>query len=234
LPEAHVEASTPGSVILAGILLKLGSYAFIKFILPFKYYVVNDLIFIIITISLIGFLYASIFAIIQIDIKKIIAYSSIAHMNFSLIGIFGSTIIGFIGAFTLMLGHAFTSTGLFIGMGILYDRYKTRIIFYYSGLFAIMPIFSFAYFIFIISNFNFPGTINFLADFLLLLEIMNTSIIFLFMNFFGLLISLLYSLSSYNRIFYGILQNNIKYFMDCTRLESYILIFPILFILSCG
>jgi NADH:ubiquinone oxidoreductase subunit 4 (subunit M) len=131
LPEAHVEASTPGSVILAGILLKLGSYAFIKFILPFKYYVINDSIFTIITISLIGFLHASFSAIIQIDIKKIVAYSSIAHMNFSLIGIFGSTIIGFIGAFTLMLGHAFTSAGLFIGIGILYDRYKTRIIFYY-------------------------------------------------------------------------------------------------------
>lgn len=131
LPEAHVEAPTPGSVILAGVLLKLGTYAIIKLFLESFNSLFLDLIFIFYLFAVVGFLYASLVAFTQIDIKKIIAYSSIAHMNFSLIGLFSESMLGITGVFILMLGHAITSGALFLGIGVLYDRYKTRIIFYY-------------------------------------------------------------------------------------------------------
>lgn len=132
LPEAHVEAPTPGSVILAGILLKLGTYAIFKLFLESFNYLFVDLIFIFYIFAVVGFVYASLVAFTQIDIKKIIAYSSIAHMNFSLIGLFSQSMLGLSGVFVLMLGHAITSGALFLSIGVLYDRYKTRIIFYYE------------------------------------------------------------------------------------------------------
>lgn len=101
----------------------------------------------------------------QIDIKKIIAYSSIAHMNFSLFGMFSFSIIGMSGMFFLMLGHAITSGALFLGVGVLYDRYKTRLIMYYGSLVIFMPVFSIIYFFFILSNFGFPGTVILLVSF---------------------------------------------------------------------
>src|SRR5690606_27778171 len=126
-----------------------------------------DLIFFILVISVVGLIYASLVALNQIDIKKVIAYSSIAHMNFSLIGFFSHSILGLSGSFYMMLGHAITSSALFFGIGVLYDRYKTRLIFYYSGLVTFMPVFSSLYFFFILSNFGFPGSINFVGEFLI-------------------------------------------------------------------
>ena len=166
LPEAHVEAPTPGSVILAGILLKLGSYAMLRLLLGFFYFISYDVIFVILILSLVGFTYASMVALSQIDIKKIIAYSSVAHMNFSLFGMFSFSIIGMSGMFYLMLGHALTSGALFLGVGVLYDRYKTRLIMYYGSLVIFMPVFSIIYFFFILSNFGFPGTVISLVSFL--------------------------------------------------------------------
>lgn len=165
-PEAHVEAPTPGSVILAGILLKLGSYAILRSLTGFFHDISYDLIFSILTLAIIGFTYASMVALSQIDIKKIIAYSSIAHMNFSLLGTLSGSLLGLSGTFFPLLGHAITSGALFLGIGILYDRYKTRLIFYYGSLVIFMPIYTVLYFILILSNFGFPGTINFVGDFL--------------------------------------------------------------------
>ncbi len=134
LPEAHVEAPTPGSVLLAGILLKLGSYAMLRFlVLGQFYFILFDLTFLIFIIGLFGFIYSSLVALNQIDLKKIIAYASIAHMNFSLFGLFGQLLIGVAGAYIMMLGHALTSAALFISVGNLYDRYKTRLIFIMEG-----------------------------------------------------------------------------------------------------
>lgn len=131
LPEAHVEAATPGSVILAGILLKMGTYAIIKLLLISFAVVFLDLVFFILVLAFIGFIYSSMVAFIQFDIKKLIAYSSISHMNFSLLGLFSKTALGLFGVFIMMLGHALTSGALFLGIGVIYDRYKTRIMFYY-------------------------------------------------------------------------------------------------------
>ena len=142
---------------MAGILLKLGTYAVFRLLLGSLFYNIFDFIFIILVIALLGLTYSSLVAFSQIDIKKIIAYSSIAHMNFLLIGIFANSIVGLYGAFIMMIGHAFTSSALFLSIGILYDRYKTRLIFYYGGLVFFMPIFSVLFFILILSNFGFQG-----------------------------------------------------------------------------
>lgn len=222
LPEAHVEAPTPGSVILAGILLKLGSYAILRFLLGSFSIILYDLIFIILIIAFFSLTYSSIIALGQIDIKKIIAYSSIAHMNYSLLGLFSQSLLGLTGSFLMIFSHAITSSALFLGIGILYDRYKTRLLFYYGGLVTFMPIFAIIYFIFILSNFGFPGTFNFIGEFLLTYGILQYSTLIVFLSTFSLILTLLYTLFLYNRLFFGNIKIFfIKYYTDITRLEFF-------------
>ncbi len=198
----YVEAPTPGSVILAGILLKLGSYAMLKLLIGSFLFVYIDFVFFLLVLALCGFIYASMVAFSQIDIKKIIAYSSIAHMNFSLIGLFSQNMAGLYGFFILMLGHALTSGALFLGIGVLYDRYKTRIILYYGGLVNFMPVFAILYFIFILSNFGFPGTVNFVGEFVIVLGGIEFSNIIIFLSSFGMVLSLVYSLIFYGKVMF--------------------------------
>lgn len=233
LPEAHVEAPTPGSVILAGILLKLGTYAILRFLLSSFSLVCFDLIFFILIIALFSLTHSSIVALCQIDIKKIIAYSSVAHMNYSLIGLFSQSILGIAGAYIMIFSHAITSSALFLGIGVLYDRYRTRLIFYYSGLATFMPFFAIIYFIFILSNFGFPGTFNFIGEFLLTFGALNYSFIITFLTTFSLVLSLMYSLFLYNRLFFGYIKDFfIKYYSDVTRLEfSFLIVFLIIIII---
>ena len=215
-----MEAPTPGSVILAGILLKLGSYAILRFLLGSFSNVCYDLIFIILVIAFFSLTYSSIVALGQIDIKKIIAYSSIAHMNYSLLGLFSQSLLGLAGSFFMIFSHAITSSALFLGIGVLYDRYKTRLLFYYGGLVTFMPLFSIIYFIHILSNFGFPGTFNFIGEFLLTYGILQYSTFIVFLSTFSLILTLLYSLFLYNRIFFGNVKIFfIRYYTDVTRLE---------------
>lgn len=230
LPEAHVEAPTPGSVILAGIILKLGIYGILRILFFFIFDISKDILFFIIIISFIGFLYASQVALSQIDLKKTIAYSSIAHMNFSVMGLFSETILGLTGLVYLMLGHAITSSALFLGIGVLYDRYKTRLICYYNSMVIVMPIFAVIYFIFILSNFGFPGTFNFVGEFLVLVGVFNSSTTLFFFSALPMILSLIYSLFLYNRIFFGPISTIfIRYYSDCTLLE-----FSVLTVLICS
>jgi len=235
LPEAHVEAPTPGSIILASILLKLGSYAILRIMLVLFFNISLDLIFFILILSLFSFTYASMVALSQIDIKKIIAYSSIAHMNFSLFGIFSESLLGLSGIFFLMFGHAITSGALFLSIGVLYDRYKTRLIFYYGSLVLFMPIFAICMFILILSNFGFPGTINFVGEFLILVGAFEYSNVIVFLSSFGMILTLIYSLSVYARIFFGSLQILfIRFYSECSRLEFFILSIFVFFVLFFG
>lgn len=235
LPEAHVEAPTTGSIILAGILLKLGSYAILRFLLGSFSIICYDLIFFVLVIALFSLTQSSIVALCQIDIKKIIAYSSVAHMNYSLIGLFSQNLLGVAGCFIMIFSHAITSSALFLGIGVLYDRYKTRLIFYYGGLVSFMPIFSIIYFIFILSNFGFPGTFNFIGEFLLTYGALSFSFIIACLTTFSLICSLIYSLFLYNKVFYGHIKIFfIRFYSDVTRLEFFLLVLFFLLILFFG
>lgn len=167
--------------------------------------------------------------------KKIIAYSSIAHINFSLFGFFGDNILGLSGMFFFMLGHAVTSSALFIGIGILYDRYKTRYLFYYGGLALLMPIFASLYFICILSNFAFPGTFNFVGEILVITSIFKNSNFILVLSIFPMVLSLIYSLFFFSRVFFGTLSSwFIRYYCDCIRLEFVIFVSFVFFVLLFG
>jgi len=217
LPEAHVEAPTVGSIILAALLLKLGSYGFYRILLEFllegsRYY--SPLFF---TLSFLGLFYSSIILLRQYDFKKIIAYSSIAHMNFGLLGMFSNNIEGICGSFLLMLSHGFSSGTLFYLIGLLYLRFLTKNIYYYSGMIYIMPIFTIIFFITIISNFGFPGTFNFISEFLVLLGLYHCSFDFALFSGIGIFFSVVYSMFLYNKLFMGeirILTLHYKKHMD--------------------
>lgn len=215
LPEAHVEAITPGSVLLAGVVLKLSVYVYLRGLFFFD----SNYIFIIL-ISFLTYYIPSLLAIVQNDVKKIIAYASISHMGFSLFGLFSKTLIGIQGAVFMLFGHAIVASALFLSVGIVYERYKTRNIFYYGGLSLIMPLWAFFFFLFILGNVGFPGTVNFSAELMIFYGGFFYSKVFMFLAFLGMVLPLVYSLFLYVRLVYGGLNINfITYFSDLTRRE---------------
>lgn len=206
LPEAHVEAPTAGSVILAGVLLKLGTYGFIRFSLPLFPQASFFFAPLIYTIAGVGIVYTSFTAIRQTDFKRIIAYTSIAHMNLVMLGIFSFNTIGIEGAIFQSLSHGFVASALFLIIGIVYDRYRTRIVKYYGGLAAIMPVYVLIFLFFTMANIALPGTSSFIGEFLILVGSfkVNTSVTFLGAT--GMVIGGAYSLWLFNRIAYGNLK----------------------------
>jgi proton-translocating NADH-quinone oxidoreductase chain M len=206
LPEAHVEAPTSGSVILAGILLKLGTYGFIRFSLPLfpqASFFFTPLVY---SVAVVGIIYTSFTAIRQTDFKRIIAYTSIAHMNLVILGIFSFNNVGIEGAILQSLSHGFVASALFLVIGVVYDRYRTRIVQYYGGLASVMPIYIFMFLFFTMANISFPGTSSFVGEFLILAGSfkVNTSVTFLGAT--GVIIGGAYSLWLFNRIAYGNLK----------------------------
>jgi proton-translocating NADH-quinone oxidoreductase chain M len=206
LPEAHVEAPTAGSIILAGILLKLGVYGFIRFsltLLPIASLYFAPLIY---SLATIGIIYGSLTAIRQSDLKKIIAYTSIAHMNLVILGIFSYNTVGFQGAIYQSLNHGFVSSGLFILIGSIYDRYRTRVIHYYGGLTSTMPLFTLFFLLFNIANIGFPGTGSFLGELLIFIGLFRINTILTLFSALSLVISAVYTLWLFNRISFGNLK----------------------------
>lgn len=210
LPEAHVESATGGSVALAGILLKLGTYGIIRFLIPlfkFSSFFFTPFVFL---ISIFGVFYASLTTLRQIDLKKIIAYSSVIHMNYLMFGLFAYNLEGFIGSLILMIAHGFVSGGLFVCVGILYERYYTRLKKPYGGLNYFMPIFSFLFLILTLSNISFPGSINFIGEFLVLVSIFFKNILLAIFIIFLMILSTCYSLWLYNKVFSGLVPSYYK------------------------
>lgn len=194
LPEAHAEAPTAGSVILAGVLLKMGGYGFLRFSLPL--FPEASLYFapLIYSLSVIAAIYASLTTIRQVDLKKIIAYSSVSHMGFVTLGLFSFNSQGIEGSIILMLSHGLVSSALFLCIGILYDRHKTRLLKYYGGLVQAMPIFSLFFLFFTFSNIGFPGTSSFIGELLVLVGLFKFSPTATFLSAFSIILGAGYSI----------------------------------------
>jgi len=225
LPEAHVEASTTGSVILAGILLKLGTYGLLRFLFPlfpFACFYYAPLVY---ALSVIGILYSSLTAIRQSDFKRIIAYTSIAHMNLVIVGLFSFHLISIEGAVLQSISHGFVSSALFLLIGVVYDRYHTRMVKYFGGLTHVMPLYVFLFLFFTLANIGFPGTSSFVGEFLILLGSFNINIPVTFFSSISMILGGCYSLWLFNRVVYGNLKihylNNT--FFDLNNREIYYL-----------
>ena len=228
LPEAHVEAPTIGSVILASLLLKLGGYGFLRFTLPLFPAGCNSYSYVVFALAILSIIYASFSAIRQTDLKRIIAYSSIAHMNLAVLGMFSFYHEGIDGAIYLMISHGFVSSALFFCVGVLYDRHHTRLLNYYSGLVQVMPLFCAFFFFFTCSNMGFPGTANFVGEFLIFSGFFMKNDYLVLFAASSIVLSAVYSIWVYNRVSYGTLKietENVSNYTDLNREELYIMIF---------
>ena len=223
LPDAHVEAPTAGSVILAAILLKMAGYGFIRFSLglfPIASEYFTPLIFI---LSVIAIIYTSLIALMQDDMKKLIAYSSVAHMGFVTIGIFSLTKQGLEGSIIQMISHGLVSAALFLCVGVVYDRIQSRMISSYGGLVNIMPKYSFVFMIFALSALGLPGTSGFVGEFLILIGVFQKSMLVAILASLGIILAAVYMLWLYKRVIFGKITNiEIKKIKDLDKTEIYI------------
>ena len=203
LPEAHVEAPTAGSVILAGVLLKLGTYALFRYLLPAFSEGALYLAPCLISYCVVGLLFSACAAAVQMDLKKLVAYSSIAHMNLMVVGLLSYSFQGIEGSLVAMLSHGFISSAFFFSVGLLYDRYRTRDSLYYGGLAALMPVFSTLLFVFLMGNISFPGTSGFVGEFLLCAGILLDSVVGIFAIIVCIFPVTVFSFVLYNRVVFG-------------------------------
>jgi len=234
LPEAHVEAPTAGSVLLAGVLLKLGTYGLIRFSLPLFPYATHYFTPLVLVISVVSIIYSSLTTLRQIDLKKVIAYSSVAHMNLVTIGIFSYNLNGLEGALALMLSHGIVSSGLFLCVGVIYDRYGTRLIKYYGGLVNFMPLYGVVFVILSLANMGFPGSSSFVGEILIFLGIFSINSFCLLLACTSVIFSAGYSVWLCNRIMFGPVNYNIKKFSDLNERESFYLGLLIFLVLLFG
>ena len=205
LPDAHVEAPTAGSVILAAILLKMGGYGFLRFSLPMFPLASHDFAPLIYTLSVIAIIYTSLVALMQEDMKKLIAYSSVAHMGFVTMGIFAGTMQGVAGGVFQMISHGIVSGALFLCVGIVYDRMHTREIAAYGGLVNRMPLYALVFMVFTMANVGLPGTSGFVGEFMTLLGTFKVSLPTAFFATTGVILSAAYALWLYRKVVFGAL-----------------------------
>jgi NADH-quinone oxidoreductase subunit M len=224
LPDAHVEAPTAGSVILAGILLKLGGYGFIRFSLAMFPVASAEFAPYVFALSVIAIIYTSLVALMQDDIKKLIAYSSVAHMGYVTMGIFAANAQGVQGAIFQMLSHGLVSGALFLCVGVIYDRLHTRDIAAYGGLVNNMPKYAVAFMVFTMANVGLPGTSGFVGEFLTLVGIFRVNTWVALFATTGVILSAAYALWLYRRVIFGALEKeSLKQMLDLSRREKVIL-----------
>ncbi len=224
LPDAHVQAPTAGSVILAGILLKLGGYGFIRFSLAMFPVASEYFAPFVFTLSVVAIIYTSLVAMMQQDIKKLIAYSSVAHMGYVTMGIFAANVQGVQGALFQMLSHGIVSGALFLCVGVVYDRLHTREISAYGGLANNMPKYAVVFMVFTMANVGLPGTSGFVGEFLTLLGAFQANTWVAFFATFGVILSAAYALWLYRRVIFGALEKEkLKALLDLSAREKLIL-----------
>ncbi|ESZ72633.1 NADH:ubiquinone oxidoreductase subunit M [Mesorhizobium sp. L103C119B0] len=227
LPDAHVEAPTAGSVILAGILLKMGGYGFLRFSLPMFPLASEMFAPLVFTLSVVAIIYTSLVALMQEDMKKLIAYSSVAHMGFVTMGIFAMNQEGVQGAIFQMLSHGLVSGALFLCVGVIYDRMHTREIDAYGGLVNNMPKYATVFLIFTMANVGLPGTSGFVGEFLTMLGVFRVNTWVAFFAATGVILSAAYALWLYRRVIFGALtKESLKGLLDLSTREKAI-IYPL-------
>lgn len=235
LPEAHVEAPTVGSVILAGILLKLGGYGMLRVLLPVCNEVIESQKGFFMGMALISIILGSIAAIRQIDLKKMIAYSSVVHMNVGILGLFAAHNTGIIAFIFLMISHGLISSGLFFGVGMLYDRLHTKNILYLGGLGRLMPKFAVLYFLLVLANMSIPGTSNFVGEICVFFSLINEKIwiltILAIAATFG---TTLFCLIIIIKTIYSYLYKGLSSVYDLTDSELFILLVLVILIIFLG
>jgi NADH-quinone oxidoreductase subunit M len=205
LPDAHVEAPTAGSVILAGVLLKMGGYGFLRFSLPMFPLASEFFTPLVFTLSIIAVIYTSLVALAQEDMKKLIAYSSVAHMGFVTAGAFSVTQQGLEGAMIQMLSHGVVSAALFLIVGVVYDRIHTRRIDRYDGLVERMPAYALFFMIFMLASVGLPGTSGFVGEFLVLVGLFQVNTWVATLCASGMVLGAAYMLYLYRRVIFGIM-----------------------------
>jgi len=225
LPDAHVEAPTAGSVILAGILLKMGGYGFLRFSLPMFPLASADLAPLVYTLSIVAIIYTSLVALAQEDMKKLIAYSSVAHMGYVTMGIFTMNIQGIQGGIFQMLSHGLVSGALFLCVGVVYDRMHTRQIDAYGGLVNRMPFYALTFMVFTMANVGLPGTSGFVGEFLTLLAVFKVNTWIAVFATTGVILSAAYALWLYRRVVFGTIdKESLRSILDMDRREKAILV----------
>ena len=233
LPDAHVEAPTAGSVLLAAILLKMAGYGFIRFSVGLFPIASEYFVPLIYFLSLVAIIYTSLVALMQEDMKKLIAYSSVAHMGFVTLGIFTFTQQGLEGSIFQMISHGLISAALFLSVGIVYERMHTRLIDSYGGLVSIMPKYAIVLMVFTLGAIGLPGTSGFIGEFLILIGTFKKSFLVAAIASLGVILAAAYMLWLYKRIIFGeILINELKKLNDLSKTELFILsslVFPIIF-----
>jgi NADH-quinone oxidoreductase subunit M len=220
LPDAHVEAPTAGSVILAGVLLKMGGYGFVRFSLPMFPLASANLTIFVFALSVIAIIYTSLVALAQEDMKKLIAYSSVAHMGFVTMGIFTVTSEGIQGAMIQMLSHGVVSAALFLVVGVIYDRLHTRDIARYGGLVNNMPKYAAVFMLFMLASVGLPGTSGFVGEFLSLIGAFQVNTWVAFLATTGMILSAAYMLYLYRRVIFGVItHDDVRAMLDLSPRE---------------
>lgn len=220
LPDAHVEAPTAGSVILAGVLLKMGAYGFLRFSVPMLPYATDFFTPLIYTLSIIAIIYTSLVALAQEDMKKLIAYSSVAHMGFVTLGIFSLTFQGVQGAVVQMISHGVVSGALFLCVGVIYDRIHTREISRYGGLVERMPKYAIVFMVFMLASVGMPGTSGFVGEFLILVGVFQDNTWVAALATTGIILGAAYMLYLYRRVVFGKLEKeDLKSILDLNPRE---------------
>jgi NADH-quinone oxidoreductase subunit M len=231
LPDAHVEAPTPGSVILAGVLLKMGTYGFVRFCLPLFPLASIEATSIIALLAVVGIIYGALMALVQTDIKKLVAYSSVSHLGFVMLGIFAFNSQGLDGAVLQMVNHGLSTGALFLLVGMLYDRRHTRLIADFGGIAKVMPSYAAFFLIMSLSSIGLPGLNGFVGEFLVLLGAFQTLRPFAVIGAVGVILAAVYMLWMYQRVMFGEVTHEENRHLKDLNLREVVVLVPVVLVI---